>query len=861
MQQWHFKITGKVLVPGMEDQTMNIYPENIRDLIRISDYVNDNMPQMFMHVSLDKNLFDIIAKNAKTATIYLRIQKYDKQDDTTTPVYYTYIEDEFSVFISNDINYNRELDYKESQVIGNEKKEDIYKQLNIGLVPKSCIDANKVAVNTATYKTTMMNTVAMYLQSLHLLIEPFKYNQAREQLIIPPQETLVKTIAFLNSVSVFYDTKYLFFIDEPACTYLISRSGNGIEKIDDIYKDVYFNIHQVDDSDVVNPGMMQDDTNQQFYIDINVLDTRYTINHDTAKVIDIIQEIINPNKNNIQSTLDSIVDAAKNIESIVGGLGKTVETFAKSMENIPSDLFDMKTNSNYQTNDVLSPAMSNEVDYVNKAISIVESIPETIDVSNGSSSSSDSASSSSTTILSAADKNTFITTIKNLLAFMQGNYSSTQQLNTDFGNITDASGIIVYNTQMSMNNLGCFSYVNAQDGVAATQKTISGLVTSSNDLSTTHENNIVSNKHYPSDMTANADAIYNLTYALISKLEATTAAITGTSSQLASVNTLIDSLKEVAKLMNANSVIIGDSTSSMLSSIGTYAKVPTSLSNVMENISPLSTKLTSIVTMDIKSKFKSIVTDLRNLGDTAMNAIYKIKNIGSSINVNFDIKDLPNIKKDLSSVADLTGIGKLGISQFATELNIGGCFGTGKQGIKILLTQNDNSNEIKNYKSEMENMINQLSLNKYDLDPSVFTPNKKYTIKNYHGHSEKDGIFILNKKTEIYVREDDSFTCNTMLDFSKIATKSSNSDTQGATDTTMNSSNGTSSTNSFEIINGIPIYHLTGTSEDLFNSGTKVNTNNDNGTSYILGDGTSGGSNTTVLGVESLSDTINKIIK
>ena len=69
----------------------------------------------------------------------------------------------------------------------------------------------------------------------------------------------------------------------------------------------------------------------------------------------------------------------------------------------------------------------------------------------------------------------------------------------------------------------------------------------------------------------------------------------------------------------------------------------------------------------------------------------------------------------------------------------------------------------------MENRINQLSLNKYDLDPSVFTPNKKYTVKNYDGHQDKDGIFLLNKKTEIFLREDDTCSCNTMLEFSKLA--------------------------------------------------------------------------------------------
>ena len=30
MQDWKFKISGKILIPGMENQTLNIYPENIK---------------------------------------------------------------------------------------------------------------------------------------------------------------------------------------------------------------------------------------------------------------------------------------------------------------------------------------------------------------------------------------------------------------------------------------------------------------------------------------------------------------------------------------------------------------------------------------------------------------------------------------------------------------------------------------------------------------------------------------------------------------------------------------------------------------------------------------------------------------
>ena len=56
MQKWNFKITGKIVIPGVPSDDLNIKPENFKDLIRISDYVNKNMPTMLAKVSLDKNL-------------------------------------------------------------------------------------------------------------------------------------------------------------------------------------------------------------------------------------------------------------------------------------------------------------------------------------------------------------------------------------------------------------------------------------------------------------------------------------------------------------------------------------------------------------------------------------------------------------------------------------------------------------------------------------------------------------------------------------------------------------------------------------------------------------------------------------
>ena len=103
MQNWKFKISGKLLVPGMENTVLNIYPENFKTFNRISDYINKNEPMILVHLTLDKNLFDIMVQNAKVETLYLKVEKFNQEDDMEIPATEIYLEDEFSIILSNSL--------------------------------------------------------------------------------------------------------------------------------------------------------------------------------------------------------------------------------------------------------------------------------------------------------------------------------------------------------------------------------------------------------------------------------------------------------------------------------------------------------------------------------------------------------------------------------------------------------------------------------------------------------------------------------------------------------------------------------------------------------------------------------------
>lgn len=845
MQEWHFKINGQVLIPGSEEK-LYLKPENFTNLIRISDYQLKNMPTMMARLSIDKNLYDIIIKNAKNVTIKLTIEKFDKATESNDKTTEPYIDDEFNVFINNDINYNKELDYIESKLTNTKPREDVYKEVYIGLMSKQCIDANKNVANSILYNVDIQSTTVSCISGSHLLLEPFKYNPIKPQLIIPPQDTTAKYIEFMNSVSVFYETKYLFFIDEPMCTYLISRSGKGIKKKDELYNDVMIHIHPTTESEAVKQGMYVDETKQQYYVDINALDSKYTVDHDTAKIVDKLEAIINPNPENTVETKGDILDVKGYINRITNTVSEAVENFILDNITMVEDIYVMQQKMSNSVLDVLGP-LTSEVGKISQELNkSLGDIPETVTVDID-------GEPVDIPIMELSFTQSAISSINSNLNLFNSNYKKLQTLETKFKEIKKESENTIYSCHEIEKYTGATTYVNDQDIVDPLSKSIDKAGVNSDTLSSNNNKNIQSNKNVSTTYASNLGSMCSTGSDLVNKIESIKAAATNyvlpsdLLNTFSNVGTSTNALIDAWSKTKEQSSIIEDN-------IKNFDGKVNSIKGITKLYKTLKPQIKEIKKIDIKKKFVSFTNDTRNLSNSLGDSKNLFKNFESIIGDAGSILGygmLGDIANNLNSVADLTGIGKLGISKFSSNLNIGGLIGNRKVGTKVVVTKNDNPNEIKNIKSELETMINQLSVNKYDLDPSVFTPNKKYTVKNYNAHDDKDGTFILNKKTEIFIREDDTFVCNTMLDFAKIGEEADN---KNATDTSKTNVNDTNTTDWKKQSEG-----------EVVDSNKTVSTNGDTG--ILVGKGTTYdnsvtvGSNTYKLGTGSIYDTVSKINK
>lgn len=93
-----------------------------------------------------------------------------------------------------------------------------------------------------------------------------------------------------------------------------------------------------------------------------------------------------------------------------------------------------------------------------------------------------------------------------------------------------------------------------------------------------------------------------------------------------------------------------------------------------------------------------------------------------------------------------------------------------KKKTKSIRVPNDNIEIVENMKSEIENKSVQLLVQKTNIDAEVFTPNKVYNVNasDVYKSTDYDGQYLLNRKRELYIRENEEFIMDVMLLFGKL---------------------------------------------------------------------------------------------
>ena len=794
---------------GTED-TINFNNENISSLMLTNDYEQSNMPMLAVTLTADKNDMDKIITNVKTACFYVSIYKLFINEVTNlelkqlTPYY-----GKATYFVDQDINYNKEIDYSD-----NKEKKDNFIDFTIGMMFSECIDANKQTINTTLVNSTRFNSVCYFLSRYPYCISPFTYNDTISQLIVPPMDSLSKTIKFFNDIKVFYDTPYRFYI-EPGCMYLLDSSGNGVQKQGEDYDTCMFNIRSLDSTAALAEGMESNDDIGCYYADVNVKDSYYTIDSDTEKLYTEIQAIIDPSIEQSVTLLSSVNEAINTVNKMKDSINDTLKKANNTIKSIPSALTDYKCaidsgteiinsiltlpddvknnkydiiNSLGQIYDGKTEYDSNDnfnkygaIDLIKRSITYIKEL-ERLEVTITTSSSESGGSTTRTerylTNSQIERCEEWVKTLNTYIANINADISIVNLLPEKYQGIANNLIGIASNVSRISSFINSVSPINISDNVSSMLNKINSLKTQSATHTTSINTELIErvNSCFKIENYINASkSIIKDASDLWDGYIALQNSDTG--GNKAKPNPF-KSDRSISNLSTATTMI-DDSATRILDAVNRFKSANLSINNAIEQVSPQIKDLKEFKN-DIKTTITGTWDKLRDISKTAKESLQNIVKSANQLadkvkSLSFSINDLQDLQKNINMVKDISNIGMLGISNFAVDLNLkdsdkkdNNTSDSANIGTKLIRLSNDNANMIKNIKADLENHVNQLSISKTSLDTTIITPNKRYIVKNYDAHSNNDGVFLLTRKIDYFIKAGDRFTLSTKLDLIKV---------------------------------------------------------------------------------------------
>lgn len=270
---YRYKIS---MIYSHDNETEDINAKNIKTLAIDYNYDKSNMPILFTTMSISKKLVDKIVKHQDEAVIILKLERCTA--NSNMPDFYTtLVEGDFIYFISDDINKGDEVDYPEQ----NKDREDVFRMISIGLMPLDCINKNKKVMN-GVLSGKLSSTMYYLLSELKLVMETPSHNKDIS-IYLPPMNSLSKALEYLNSLYVFYDTPYRFFIDFDVA-YLLSSSGRAVKRKGDQFTSILIEGEKTTDDPSKLVGVQIDEKNAVYRIPCDSHDFEVVDNHFSEKI-------------------------------------------------------------------------------------------------------------------------------------------------------------------------------------------------------------------------------------------------------------------------------------------------------------------------------------------------------------------------------------------------------------------------------------------------------------------------------------------------------------------------------------------------------------------------------------------------
>lgn len=343
-EQYNYRVILKYI--DSTNVEVEIDSAQIQYILIDKDFDNINMPVISIFGSIEKNILDDMIRNMNRNLITLGIYKYDNtnQNDNITEKYFN---DRFIYIINEDLSKTEKLDNPDG--IDSKTGNRQYKEVNLFLIQQDAVNNNRQTIN-GVYHNASMNS--LILQSSNylgkVLLEPIRYDNKFDQIIIPPIDSISNYIKYLNdNISVFYDTPYRFFIDFDA-TYIVSSSGNAIRARNQYIYTIVIDIKEIDINVSEEPGAYVDLTSGKYTIGIDASKVEYSKNNVSNKLVnkvtvinakgDVFEQEITDNKARITSTINQVMNVSNNDQNVINPISSNIESNNITISIVKNDL-------------------------------------------------------------------------------------------------------------------------------------------------------------------------------------------------------------------------------------------------------------------------------------------------------------------------------------------------------------------------------------------------------------------------------------------------------------------------------------------------------------------------------------------
>lgn len=776
MAQLKYEYTFDLKYKNKSDgKITQIDQNNIKSLTIYKEYDKYNMPICTMNLVLDKNLADDIITKMEENTFILTAYKI--QADNESAVNELYFTEEFSYLTDDDTNKGKSLDYMKTDD-KEDTREDVYRYLKIGLISKSLVDSNLHPNNATIYNSSMQDIVVDLLNiGVPLLVEPFTETETVSQLIIPPKESISKTLDYLNTVRVFYNTGYRFFMDFEN-TYLVSKAGKATLRTLDKYETVKFNLAELGSNESLLEGFKDDGESKSYIIDVPTTDIKYGKDNVLNKELNGFTAVIDASKTIQQDYMSKskgfggILGTYQNIMNTIDNIKKTTAGVRNIVKNIHRTTYDIKGHFNQIVEQATS--VKSTVDSVaSQAETLLRSLPEEV-IGEGKK-----------RILGGADGKTVVDSNLNIKNFLRGLITNSMDMSTISRTTVEGSEDTfnkfkqkytgqIYHLENFKSLVGGIDPINFTDNTSEMLDQVKNIQHKKDESREHHTKSMVKfNEEYGKYIGNNKFLVDTLkeapdTMTFVLEYDEMSHEIKRTFDlDLRSLKSHFKELKENLDFSTDKAKTISSFTEVMDNSLKVNSNVGKSLSTMIK------TSAQTIPKDFSKQILEGANTYVKSLQDTTKNAVNDAKQAANKVVESYGAlqSSLSSLYQSgattINSFSDLSKMGSNGESMVDVALDlVNVAEDLGKR--KLIRIPNDNMGLIKNFKHALELKSTYLTINKQQLDNSLFNINMKYIINNKDDHKDDTGEYLLLSKVEVYTNYGEKFTSNTSMNFAKI---------------------------------------------------------------------------------------------